>query len=295
VAARLRGDPDATARLLSAMVVLGLCTREGERFASTELGRCLESEHPTSRRAWARLMGGPGVWTAWGKLADAVRTGRPALADPFDDLEADAEGAAVFHRAMLELTRGSAPAIAAVLPYEGVRRVCDLGGGSGALLCAVLETRPELEGVVLDQPSARAGAEALFAARGLAGRARFVDGDLFRDPLPPAELYLLKSVIHDWDDARSLAILRRCGGTLPGGARLALVEAPAPPPGTPGIAGTPAEWFLAFSDLNMLLVTGGRERSAAEYRALLEAAGLRVVAERAAGGFYAVIEAARAT
>lgn len=302
VAARLGTHADATARLMNALVTLGLLALEDGRFGLTGLGRCLVTDSPTSVRAWSRLMGGAEVWRAWGRLADCVRSGRAAWSatggervsdtEPFDAWSSDPEGAAVFHQAMVEMTRGAAPGIVAAIDFAGARRIVDVGGGYGALLCAALETHPEIDGAVFDLAHARDGALALFAARGLEARASFVAGDFFRDRPPSADIHLMKSVIHDWDDARSLQILRQCREAMREGDRLLLVEPPAPPPGEQH--GSPLAWVIAFSDLNMLVNTGGRERTAAEYRALLETAGLRVAAMHAPpGSFFHVFEAVR--
>jgi hypothetical protein len=297
VAAALGTHPDATQRLLRALHTLGVVAEREGRFELTELGRCLETGAPNSRRAWCRLMGSPAVWGAWGRLADCVRTGQRAWGfregpasvgdDPFETMAQDPALAAVFHQAMLELTSGVAPGIVGAVDWSGARRVVDVGGGHGALLAAILEAQPELQGAVFDLEHARPGALALFAARGLETRASFVGGDVFAGPPPPADVYVLKSVIHDWDDARSLGILARCREAMDGRARLLLVESPAPTgPGQPL-----QEWFSTFSDLNMLVNTGGRERTEAEYRELLARAGLRVVAVRETPSFFRVFEA----
>lgn len=298
VAARVGADPDATERLLRALVVLEVCTDEGGRFGLTPLGRALRSDAPDSMRSVSRLMSGPDVWSAWSRLVDCVRTGRAARAldrgdatgtEHFDELVAEPRAAAIFHQAMVEWTRMAAPGIAGAIDLREARRVVDLGGGYGELLCAILEAHPHTTGCVFDLEHARAGALALFAARGLAGRASFAVGDLFGSPLPAADALVMKSVIHDWDDDRSLRILRRCRDAMESASRLFLVEPAA------GRRDPALDWVLAFSDLNMLVNTGGRERTEAEYRALLEAARLRVLSVRpASGSFFSVFEAARA-
>jgi hypothetical protein len=169
--------------------------------------------------------------------------------------------------------------------------VVDVGGGRGALLSAILAAQPQLEGVVFDLEHARASALEGFAARGLSDRASFAAGSFFEQAPPPADAYVIKSVIHDWDDAKSLAILRHCRDALSPGARLFLIEPPVPE--GPAPAG-PASWFLSFSDLNMLINCGGRERTRAEYVALLETAGLHTRAVHATPGMFCAFEAVRA-
>lgn len=296
LARRVGTHPDATQRLLSALAVLGFVREEGERFALTELGRCLVSDGLSSRRAWARLMGGE-VWRAWGRLTHCVRTGEKAYGaaedaaaagiDTFDAMARDPEGTAIFHQAMADFTRGEAPGIAATLDFADVRRVVDVGGGYGALLAGILKAHPRLEGDVLDLPHAEDGALRLFAAEGVSGRAGFVAGSFFKVSPPPADIYLLKSVIHDWDDQRSLEILAKCSAVMRPSDRLVLVEAPVPP----DPAASPLAWVLAFSDLNMLVNTGGRERSEQDYCGLLASAGLKVTAVRdTPGGFFKLFE-----
>ncbi|WP_437287981.1 methyltransferase [Sorangium sp. So ce406] len=300
VAARLGTHPDATDRLLRALVTLDLLVARGDRFELTEMGRFLETSSPLSKRAWSRLMGGQGVWQAWGRLTDCVRTGRMAWGsgdgsassgtEHFDALGRDPAAAAIFHQAMVELTRGVAPGIVAAIDLGGARRVVDVGGGHGALLCAILEAHPAVEGAVFDLEHAREGALALFASRGVAARASFVAGSCFDAAPPPADVYVMKSVIHDWDDARSLQILGKCREAMANGARLLVVEPPAPT----ARGNATLDWILTFSDINMLVNTGGRERTEAEYRALLEAAGLCVTCVRETPSFFRVFEAVRA-
>jgi SAM-dependent methyltransferase len=297
VARRLGTHPDATDRLMQALVRLDVLSVDDGRFALTDLGRCLESRAAVSRAAWSRLMGGPAVWQSWGRLVECVRSGRKAYAsadgvevDTFDALAADASGAAIFHQAMAEMTSGVATAIARAIDFTNARRVVDVGGGYGALLCAILEAQPALHGIVFDLAHARNGALERFAACGLGSRADYAAGSFFETAPPSADVYVMKSVIHDWDDERSLRILGRCREAMDPGARLILVEAPA---GSP--SGSPiGDWFLTFSDLNMLVNTGGRERTEIEYVRLLEAARLRVTAVGETKTMFRVFEAVRA-
>lgn len=293
VAAQLDTHAEATERLLDALVVIGLVHVEAHAYRLTELGQFMRSDVAGSRRAWARLMGGAQVWRAWGSLTECVRTGQPAYAtgdqrrsetETFDALTGDPEAADVFHRAMADGTNGAGASIVAAIDFTSVRRVVDVGGGYGALLCAALEAHPEVEGVVYDLPHAREGAEAQLERRGLQARASFIAGDLFEQAPPRGDLLLLKSVIHDWSDERSRLILRRCAEAMSASDRLVIVEAPAPDPER-DVAGSMA-WVIAFSDLNMLVNTGGRERTAAAYQALIESADLELVELRPTEGYY---------
>ena len=277
VAEKAATHPRATERLLRSLVVLGLlCQHDDGRFELTRLGRCLTSDAPDSVRSWALLWGGPMMWVPWGHLADCVRTGEmaPKLLDgvdsPFDLMEQHPEDAQHFNRSMLELTRGVAAALPASYDFSAKRLVCDVGGGFGALLPPLLHAHPELRGLVFDLPRCAEGSRELMAAEGLADRCTFQPGDFFASVPRGADVYLIKSVIHDWNDERSRTILTRCREAMSAGAVLLVLEWIVPDrvgPADAGIVGT---------DLNMLVMVGGQERTGSEYRELLASAGLRV-------------------
>lgn len=293
VAGAIGADPGALHRLLRALVALDLCT-EGDdgRFALTPLGACLRADAPDSVRAWVRLMGGEMVWRCWGRLADCVRSGAPApmlLAgkDAFEWIAAHPTESALFDQSMRELTRRAAPALASACDVTGARAVVDVGGGHGALLAALLQRHPALRGAVYDLPHCAAGAAALLGEAGVADRGRFVPGNFFERVPDAADLYLLKSVIHDWNDERAIAVLRACRAAMHPAARLLLVEVVAP--ARPGRS--PLDQMIAGTDLNMLVMTGGRERTEAEYRALCAAADLAVARIVPTATAFSLIEA----
>jgi hypothetical protein len=277
VAEKAGTHPAATQRLLRALVVLGLLHRHDDgRFELTRLGRCLTREAPDSVRSWALLWGGPMMWEPWGHLADCVRTGEMApkllsgVDSPFELMERHPDDAEHFNRSMLELTRGVAAALPACYDFSAARQVCDVGGGFGALLPPLLDAHPKLRGLVYDLPRCAGGSRALMEEEGLADRCTFQAGDFFASVPAGADVYLLKSVIHDWDDERSRAILARCREAMEDGARLLVLEWIVPDrvgPADVGIVGT---------DLNMLVMVGGQERTESEYRELIASAGLRV-------------------
>jgi hypothetical protein len=292
LAAAVGAHPGALHRLLRGLVALELCTvTDDGRFELTPLGACLRSDTRDSVRAWALLMGGR-VWLSWGRLLDCVRTGDavPTLegkATPFDDMTANSQGYAVFSEAMVQLTRHLAGAVAESYDFSGIRTIVDVGGGYGALLPPILAANPEMRGTVVDLPPCREGALRLFEKTHIAGRCEFVAQDIFESVPAGADAYIIKSVIHDWDDERSVAILRNCRAAMGGSSRVLVVEVIVPDrPGT-----SPLDHMIAGTDLNMLVVTGGRERTEAEYRALLEAARLRVTRVVATPTAMSVIEA----
>jgi hypothetical protein len=295
--ARSIGAHSATIhRLLRALVALELCTATGDGvFELTSLGACLRSGTRDSVRSWALLIGSPMVWNSWGRLIDCVRSGEsiPQLDgwdSAFDFRQTHPAESAIFDHAMVEMTRHLADAIAVGYDFSGIRTLVDVGGGYGALLPPILKTHPEMRGVVFDQPSCRDGALRLFEKTGLADRCEFVGGTFVESVSPAgADAYILKSVIHDWDDEHSLAILRTIRAAMGERSRLLVVE-----PIVPDCPGTsPYDAMIASTDLNMLVVTGGRERTEAEFRALLDAAGLPVTRIVQTPATMSIVEARR--
>jgi hypothetical protein len=276
IARDVDANPDALHRLMRALVAIGICTVSDDgAFALTPLGTCLRSDTADSVRDWVLLIGGERVWASWGRLVECIRTGRsvPELEgrDSWVDMAEDAEASAVFNRSMVQLTRHLAGAVAISYDFSRLRTIVDVGGGYGALLPPILKANPGLRGMVFDLPRCADGAKALATKLGLADRYTFVGGDFFTDRLPAADAYLIKSVIHDWDDERSVAILRNIAAAMGPESVLLVVEPIVPE--RPGAS--PLDGMLAHTDLNMLVVTGGRERTEADFRKLVERAGLR--------------------
>jgi SAM-dependent methyltransferase len=293
VARTVGAEPGTLHRLLRALVTLELLQMtDAGAFALTPLGACLRSDARDSVRAWVLLMGGEMVWKSWGRLGECVRTGRavPALdgTERFAAIDADPAAAAVFDESMVQLTRHIAGAFAAAYDFSGIRTLVDVGGGHGALLPPVLAANPDLRGVVFDRPRCREGALRLFAKTRIAERCDFVPGDFFATVAPAgADAYVLKSVIHDWNDEESLVILGNCRRAMREGARLLVFEPIVPDrPGT-----SPYDAMIAATDLNMMVVTGGRERTEREFRELLQAAGFRVTRLVPTPATFTVIEA----
>jgi SAM-dependent methyltransferase len=266
-------EPHATVRLLRAAVSLELVAMLPDgRFGLAPAGELLRSDVPDSVRDFAMAMTAPGHWLPWGRLTEAVREGErqavAALGHEFFDYYAvnPSEGGA-FTGAMANHSAGVAGALAQALDTSAVNHVVDIGGASGTIIAALLEANPALRGTILERADVVSRAEAALAKLELASRCRAVAGDFF-DSVPEADLYILKTILHDWDDQQGVEILRNCARAMRPNGRLVLVERLVPEHGDPGEA--------ALSDLNMLVLLPGRERTASEFAELFRAAGLRL-------------------
>jgi O-methyltransferase domain/Dimerisation domain len=265
-------DADALHRILRALASLGIFTEGPDgAFALTPLAQLLRSDAPGSLRATAEIYGEDWLWRAYGSLSHSARTGRPAFAEVhgqrlYEYLRDHPVAAAQFHAAMSEFSAQDAAAVLAAYDFANIGTVVDVGGGQGTLVAALLQAHPGLSGVVFDLGPAVEEARGHLAAAGLAGRATAVAGDFFAEVPRDGDLYLLKNVLHNWDDDAVVRILRTCRRAMSDRARLMAIERVIPA----GNAPSEAKLF----DINMLVVVGGRARSEAEYRRLFAAARL---------------------
>jgi hypothetical protein len=273
LARRLNVDEDALHRVLRAAAVEGIVKVDASgRFRLARLGRALRSDDPKNVRAWARYIALPSTTSAWAGLPESVRTGRSAFRhrhgmSVWQWFAEHPEEERLFARAMRRLTEEDAPAVVAAYPWPQSGTVCDVAGGVGTLLAAVLEARPGLAGVLVDAAGVLAEAEGHLRERGLRERVELVEGDIFERVEARADVYLLKDVLHDWDDEASARILATVRATMPSGARLVLVE-------TLQERNEP-DLVASLSDIQMLTqCEEGRQRSAGELAALLSGAGL---------------------
>jgi hypothetical protein len=239
---------------------------EAGRFSVTPLGDLLRSDHPQSMRTLAVLYGQPSYTRAWADLDETVRTGRSYFerhhdGTMFDYLASHPDEAATFNGGMTGLTRIDVPAILAAYDFSRFTRIVDVAGGHGALLRAILDKCPGARGVLYDIPSVIAGARAT-------DRCELVEGDMFRSVPAGGDLYMMKKILHDWDDDRAVQILDHCRrGLAPGGCVL-VMDCVLEPPNRPD----PGKWL----DLNMLALLPGRERTAREFADLFARADLRL-------------------
>jgi hypothetical protein len=224
------------------------------------------------------LFAGIGLQDSWKELEYCVRTGEPAYRrtdpdrDPFTQMAQDPEQAAIFDRAMATFAPQTAAAVVAAYDFSVFQKVADVGGGNGSLLIGILKANPGLRGIVFDQEHVVARAKDEVKAAGVADRCEVLAGSFFDQVPGGSDAYLLKHVIHDWNDERATAILTNCRAATPTAGKLLIVEGVYPA----RIVQSPESRSAAANDLNMLVATGGRQRSEREFRDLFAAAGFRL-------------------
>ena len=291
LAASTGTHPPTLYRLLRALASAEVLQEfDGQRFELTSLGQQLRSDVPGSIAGWAAFVGCPSHWQAWDGLLHSVRTGKSAFehvygTDVWTYRSTHLDESAAFDRAMTSLSRLANAALLATYDFGRFRTIVDVGGGNGALLASVLAAHPVIQGVLFDQSHVVSGAAALLEDSGVANRCRTVGGSFFESVPQGADAYVLRAIVHDWDDDASIRILTVVRQALAQGSRVLIVERVIAPPNE----GRDAK----FSDLNMLVMLGGRERTREEFAALLESSGLRLERVLDAGTF-SVIEAVSA-
>lgn len=265
---------DSLYRVLRMLASTGVFVELPERsFALTPVSRLMLTSNPRGMRNFVRMAMFGEHWNAWGSLIDVVRGGGIAtdIAEGCDIWEyylRNPERAAIFDASMTDFTMQTNAAVVAAFDFGQHQKVCDVGGGHGWLVRAVLEANPALHGIVFDQDYVAEGARKMLAEAGLEQRTSCVGGSFFESVAEGADLYMAKNIIHDWNDEKSLMILRNIRKVIPANGRLLLVEVMVGPANVP----EPGK----FMDVNMLAMTGGRERTADDFAVLFAASGFRL-------------------
>jgi O-methyltransferase domain/Dimerisation domain len=292
VAAQIGADPSATYRLMRGIASVGVLNAEaGERFSLTPVGEILRSDVPGSMRSALVAEMAPGHWLPWGDLERAVRTGKPSAPralgmDAWEYYKANPEEGLLFAEAMSGISNMAMAAVLAAYSFSGARKVVDVGGSHGAFLAAVLQREPAARGVLFDLPEVIGGAGPTLTGAGVADRVQRVGGNFFESVPADGDIYLMKFILHDWNDDECVKILRRVREAMPAGARLVVVEMLISDQGPPSPA--------PLLDLNMLVMLTGRERTAEDFGALFAKAGLTLAGVTPTQSPFAVIEARRA-
>ena len=279
-------DAGALYRLLRFLAGEGVFREESAgRFAQTELSAGLRANAPESPRDFIRMINKE-AYAAWGQLLHSVQTGSTAFehvfgAPRFEWLASHPEQAALFQRAMIALSGGANVEAAEAYDFAGRHRVVDVGGGHGQLLSAIVTRNPHLSGVLYDLPAGIAAART--GVGGPLPRCDLVAGDFFASVPAGADIYIMKKVIHDWDDGRAAKILDNCRRAMAPGGKVLVAETIVSPGNDPHP--------IKLADLNMLAVTGGMERTQEQYERLFARAGLRLARVIATKSPLSILEA----
>ncbi len=290
LAAAAGTKPELLYRLLRALASVGIFAEEDHRrFSLTRLAGPLRDGVAGSQRSLALMMG-EDQYRAWGSLADTVRTGDNAyekiFGKPiFDRLAEHPDKARIFDDAMTGIHGRETGAILDAYDFSGIKVIADIGGGNGSKIAAVLQKYPGMRGILFDLPHVVERARPNIDAAGLSSRCQFVSGDFFQAVPSGADAYIMRHIVHDWDDEKSLRILRNCHTVMSPGNKLLLVESVIPPGNDP--------FMGKFLDLTMMLIPGGKERTEVEYRELYDRAGFDLVRIVATSTEVSVIEGVR--
>jgi len=280
IALAVGADEPSLVRFLRFLAAQDILTEDDQgAFATTAMGALLRSDHPQSVHPWAALLGAPIIWLPWGKLYETVMTGQPAFdrvyGEPyFQYLEHSPDDAALFNAAMSD--DPSLPILEAY-DFAGCTQIVDVAGGLGALLQALLERNPQARGVLYDLPFVVDEAHELKGSA-VASRCTFIGGDMFESIPSGGDAYILKQIIHDWSDPEAITVLRNCRDAMGNDGKILVVEK---------IVQDSEK--VPASDLMMLVLVTGRERTEDEFRALFTAAGL-TLSRIISAGSYSVIE-----
>jgi hypothetical protein len=275
LAARTERDADAMERMMRALVALGVFARRRDgRFANNRLSSGLLSSHVATFRDFAEYFGSSSNVGAWADFDRTLQTGKNAFErvhgmSVWDWFDKNPEERTTFAAAMGAMTTLDAPSVARAYPFREVKRLCDVAGSRGALLAEVLAQHAHLRGVLFDNPAVLATAPELMRARGVGDRVELAPGNFFERVPDGCDAYMLKNILHDWDDARSMTILRNCRRAMQPGHRILIIELVVEREASDGVG--------PLSDVHMMMVCNeGRERSRADFARLFDEAGFRL-------------------
>ena len=279
-------------RMLRALASAGILTEQQYgRFALTPLGATLCTDVPGSLNAWVRVQLGEEHYRAWGDPLHSVRTGEIAFDHVFGMgvwkyRAENEEHAKLFDEAMANLTGIYNTAVLSSYSFSRFQRIIDVGGGDGGLLIAILKENPKLTGVLVDIPHVAEKARTRIGGAGLMDRCQVVAGDAFNSVPEGGDAYILSRVVHDWDDSRSIVLLKNCHRAMDANGRLIVIEGVIAPDNEPSIT--------KYFDLNMMILNGGCERTAKDYQSLFQVAGFKLVGITPTQSAMSVLEAEKA-
>ncbi len=266
--------PRSLSRLMRALASVGIFeeNQQGD-FALTPLSNCLLSDAPSSVRAGA-IMLGEEHYRAWGDILYSMRTGKSAFENlygmnVFEYYAQNPEPEQIFSEAMTSVSIMEDMAVTKAYDFSKIQKLVDVGGGHGGLIASILKSNPHLQGVLFDQPSVVDGANNVLEKYGVSSRCEILSGNFFESVPSGGDAYILKHVLHDWDDETSISILKNCHQAMKKNDLLLIIELVIPPGNLP--------FFGKLQDINMLIMShGGCERTQVEYQKLFECAGFKL-------------------
>lgn len=289
LAQRSGADPQSLYRLLRALASIGIFKETGDGlFHVTPLAELLQTGVSGSLHAIALLYGDAWCWSAYGNMFHSITTGEPAFphfhGQPFFEyLNQHAQAAEIFNKAMTAFSDQEIDAILQAYDFSDVSTIVDIGGGHGYLITAILKANKEAQGLLFEQAPVLDGARNFITSMELEARCELISGDFFNAVPAGGDCYILKSVIHDWDDENASRILKNCRTAMTNNARLLLIERVVPAGDEPSEA--------KLFDINMLVMLGGCERTAEQYEHLLQGAGLHITNIIATSSALSIVEA----
>ena len=292
LAAKTGAHAPSLYRLLRTLASIGIFAETADlKFELTPIAELLRSDAPNSMRDFVILMGEDWIWQAWGELVYSVQTGGVAHEkvqgmSSFEFYQRNEEAGMVFNRAMTNFTLAVIPAIVEAYDFSGVGKLVDIAGGHGLLLAGMLKANPRARGVLFDLPFVVEGAGELLKKEGVSDRVEVASGDFFQSVPVGGDAYMMKHIIHDWDDESSIKILRNIHSAMNENGKVLIIEMVVPEGNEPH----PSKAL----DILMLVIEGGKERTKDEYRKLLEASGFRLTRVVPTKSPYSVIEGERA-
>ncbi len=282
-------NSDSLYRVLRALASVGIFLETDDHlFALTPISEYLRSDTPGSFRNTARMMGLPPFWRAWGELLECVKSGQTGMqiasgqANPFQYFEEHPEAGAIFNNAMTEMSRSSGPSIADAYDFGRFRKIIDVGGGHGSLLIAILRRYSSPRGIVFDLPHVVKDARTAIEAAGLSARCETIAGDMLESVPSGADAYVMKAILHGLERERAVRLLGNVRSAIAPEGRLLVVDRVVPS----GNERSPSK----VADLQMLVMSGGRERTPLEFDDLFKSAGFGLADIHATAAPQSIIE-----
>jgi hypothetical protein len=275
LAGETRAHSESLRRVLRTLASYGIFSEDGDdTFRLSQLAIQLQEGVPGSQWAFAASIGEPWWWAPWGGLLRSVETGEVAFnciygEGIFEYLRKNEPASAIFNANMRAMTEAEAQGIIAAYDFSQSQLIADIGGGTGSLLFAILKSQPEARGILFDDASVVAEAHARFGNLEVGGRCSFVPGSFFLSIPSGANLYLLKDILHDWDDETATRLLHKLRAAMPSRSKLLVIERLIVPDNQPSAS--------KALDIVMLVLSGGKERNGDQYRGLLASAGFTLL------------------